>query len=78
MDGNSISMVMIFHRIIHLQATIEENEKVRKIKLRENEKDPAMMKKLSSALKRLNSLNIKGPQGKYMIFQLVQSGLNAK
>ena len=71
LDDASISLVMVLHRIIHLQATIEESAKERKIKLKKNEKDPDMMKKLSSAIEKLNRLHIQGPQGKYMVFSLV-------
>jgi hypothetical protein len=34
LDGASISMVMILHKIIHLHATIEEGSEIRKIKFR--------------------------------------------
>jgi ABC-type uncharacterized transport system fused permease/ATPase subunit len=57
-------MVMILHQIIHLQAKIEEDDKVRKIELKRNEKDLKMMEKLSLALEKLNSLDIQGPRGK--------------
>ncbi len=71
LDVASISMVMILHQIIHLQATIYETDEVREIKLKKNEKDPEMMRKLSFALEKLNRLNIKGPQEKFMKFALV-------
>ena len=61
---------MILHQIIHLQAKIEESDEERKIKLKSNEKDPEMMRKLSLALEKLNSLNIQGPRGKFMRFFL--------
>jgi hypothetical protein len=70
LDGASISMVMLLHRIVHLQATIEENNEVRKIKLKRNDKDPEMMRKLSFALEKLNRLRIQGPLGKCMEFSL--------
>jgi hypothetical protein len=71
LDGARISMVMLLHRIIHLQATIEESNEVRKVKLKRNEKDPEMMSKLSFALEKLNRLHIQGPRGKYMEFSLL-------
>ena len=61
---------MILHQIIHLQAKIEASDEERKIKLKTNEKDPEMMRKLSLALEKLNSLNIQGPRGKFMRFFL--------
>lgn len=67
----STSMVMILHQIIHLQGKVEESDKERKIKLKRNEKDLEMMRKLSLALTKLNSLNIQGPKGKIMRFSLV-------
>jgi hypothetical protein len=71
LDGASISMVMLLHRIIHLQATIEESNEVRKVKLKKNDKDPEMMRKLSFALEKLNRLCIQGPRGKHMKFSLI-------
>jgi hypothetical protein len=71
LDGASISMVMVLHRIIHIQATIEESNEVRKVKLKRNDKDPEMMTKLSFALEKLNRLRIQGPRGKYMEFSLL-------
>ena len=71
LDGACISMVMLLHRIVHLQATIEESHEVRKVKLKRNNKDPEMMRKLSYALEKLNRLRIRGPRGKYMEFSLV-------
>ena len=59
---------MILHQIIHLQAKIEASDEERKIKLKSNDKDPEMMRKLSLALEKLNSLNIQGPRGKFMRF----------
>jgi len=71
LDGACISMVMLLHRIIHLQATIEESNEVRRVKLKRNDKDPEMMRTLSFALEKLNRLRIQGPRGKYMEFFLV-------
>jgi hypothetical protein len=71
LDGACISMVMLLHRIIHLQATIEESNEARKVKLKRNDKDPEMMRKLSFALEKLNRLRIQGPRGKYMEFSLL-------
>jgi len=71
LDGACVSMVMLLHRIVHLQATIEESNEVRKIKLKRNDKDPEMMQKLSFALEKLNRLRIQGPRGKYMEFSLM-------
>jgi hypothetical protein len=73
LDGASMSMVMLLHKIIHLHATIEESTDMREIKLRENDKDPLIMEKLFCALEKLNRLRIKGPRGKIMKFSLGQS-----
>jgi len=70
LDGISISMAAMLHKIIHLQAVIEESDEVRKILLKKNEKDPEMMRKLSFAIQKLNCLNIQGPKGKFMRFSL--------
>ncbi len=72
LEGVSKSMVMVLHQIIHLQAKIEEDDKIRKIELERNEKDPEMMEKLSVAFQKLNSLNIQGQKGKVMRFEMAQ------
>ncbi len=64
----SISLVSLIHRVIHLYATIEESENVRKIKLQNNQQDPTMMRKLQSAVEKLNKHRISGPKGKIMEF----------
>jgi hypothetical protein len=71
LSGISISMGMMFHQIIHLQASIEETNTERKVELHANEKDPDMMQKLSTALEKLNQFNIHGPKNKLMRFSLV-------
>lgn len=73
LGGASISMIMLIHKVIHLQAIIKEGIEIREIKLRKNDKDPQMMEKLLCALEKLNQLNIKGPRGKIMRFSLEQS-----
>jgi hypothetical protein len=46
----------------------EETKHIRKIVLHENVQDPVMMKSLQRAINKLNELEIRGPQGKIMIF----------
>jgi transposase len=70
LDEVSMSMIMILHKIIHLHATIEEGPETREIKLRKNDKDPQLMKKLFCALEKVNQLKIKGPRDKIMKFSL--------
>ena len=53
-----------------VDATIEESTNMREIKLKENDKDPQIMKKLFCALEKINRLRIKGPRGKIMKFSL--------
>lgn len=65
-----MSMVSLLHRVIHLQATIEETKYMRKIVLQTNEQDPTMMKHLSHAIEKVNALRIHGPRGKIMKFSL--------
>ena len=70
MNGEKISMVSLLHRIIHLGADIEETEDTRRIKFDYNRKDSMIMDKLSAAIEKINRLNILGPHGKRMIFEL--------
>ncbi len=68
LGGEPISMVSLIHRVIHLHATIEETENIRKITLQNNQQDPTMMRNLRRAVKKLNELEIRGPKGKVMKF----------
>jgi hypothetical protein len=70
MNGEKISMVSLLHRIIHMGADIEETEDTRRIKFDYNRKDSMIMDKLSAAIEKINRLNILGPHGKRMIFEL--------
>ena len=70
LDGTPLSLVGLVDRVMHLPATIEETKHIRKIVLHENVQDPAMMKKLQRAINKLNELEIQGPQGKTMAFDL--------
>ena len=65
-----ISTTDLLHRIIHIHATIEQTDNVREIILDYNKKDKLMMEKLSSAIEKMNALNVIGPQGKRMRFSL--------
>ena len=71
LDGESTSMVALLHRVIHLQATIEETKYVRKIVLKANQQDPTMMKNLRHAIEKVNALKIHGPRGRVMNFSLL-------
>jgi len=75
LDNESISMVMLLHRVIHLQGRIIENEDQRKIILQYNKKDPNMMIKLEKALIKINQLNIRGSKNKIMQFALEAENL---
>jgi len=70
-DGTPMSMETVLHQIIHLQGVIEETEYERRVTLKRNDKAPEMMRRLSTALKKLNGLNVQGPKGKTMRFALV-------
>jgi len=68
----NLSMLTLLHKIIHIRAIIKETANVRKIMLDYNKKDKSMMETLSNAIKKINSLSIKGPQGKVMEFSLAR------
>jgi len=70
MDGQSMSLVNLLHRIIHLSAVIEESDETRKIIFDYNKKDSLMMVKLEAAIEKINRLNVIGPQGKKMEFEI--------
>ena len=70
LGGQPISTTDLLHRIIHVQAVIEESDNIRKIILDYNKKDKLMMEKLDGAIEKINALNVIGPQGKRMEFFL--------
>jgi len=65
-----ISMINLLHKIIHIHSKIKENGDTRKIILEYNKKDHLMMEKLTSAIAKINALNVIGPKGKRMEFSL--------
>ncbi len=73
LEGEPISMVMFFHRVVQLEAHIEETNDERKITLQNNKQDPLMMENLASAIKKLNNLAILGNNNKIYRFQIDQS-----
>jgi transposase len=70
LGGQPISMTNLLHKIIHIQAKIEENADMRRIILEYNKKDKLMMDKLSGAIIKMNALQVIGPKGKQMKFSL--------
>jgi len=73
LGGDLISMTNLLHKVIHIHASIKETADARKIILDYNKKDTLMMQKLSGAIKKINALNVIGPQGKRMEFSLETS-----
>ena len=71
LGGEPTSMVALLHRVIYLQATIEETKYVRKIVLQANQQDPTMMKNLRYAIEKVNALKIHGQRGRVMSFSLL-------
>ncbi len=65
-------MLALLHKVIHIRASIQETAKMRKIILDYNKKDESLMEMLSNAINKINSLNIKGPQGKVMEFSFAR------
>jgi len=72
LEGEPISMVMFFHRVVQLEAHIEETSDERSITLQNNKQDPVMMASLASAIKKLNNLAIQGNNNKIYRFQMEQ------
>jgi hypothetical protein len=70
LGGGPLSLIGLVHRVLHLPATIEETDRMRKIILQSNQQDPSMMEKLQHAIEKLNDLKIQGPRGKVMNFSL--------
>ena len=70
LGSDFISMMNLLHKVIHIHASIKETADTRKIILDYNKKDRLTMNKLANAIKKINSLNVIGPQGKRMEFFL--------
>ena len=70
LGDESVGVVGLLHRVMHLPATIEETADLRKIVLQMNPKDPSMMKKLQRAIEKLNDLKIQGARGVTIEFHL--------
>jgi len=73
LGGESISMVMFFHRVVQLEARIIDTNNERNVVLQNNQQDPVMMASLASALEKLNLLAIRGNNKKIYRFQIDQS-----
>lgn len=73
LGGESTSMMMLLNRMIHLQGKVTEDDNTRHIELRNNKKDPSMMKNLQSLIPKINDLKIKGVNNKIMKFSLSQT-----
>jgi hypothetical protein len=70
MGEQSMSMMNLLQKILHLSAKIKETDDIRHICLDYNEKDKLMMEKLAGAVEKINKLNVVGPHGKKMVFGL--------
>ena len=70
LGSDFISMMNLLHKVIHIHASIKETADTRKIFLDYNKKDRLTMNKLANAIKKINALNVTGPQGKRMEFFL--------
>ena len=60
----------LFNAILMLPAQIELTGEIRRVTLRRNEKDPALMNQLESALAHLTNLGIKDLESRRIEFQL--------
>jgi hypothetical protein len=72
LGAKKITYAMLFARINQLQAHVEITRHVRKVTLVNNEKDPAMMELLRSAISKLNDLKIREGHGR--VYQFAMSG----
>ena len=65
-----LSFSTLMQSVLLLNGEIEETLEQRKVVLRRNPKDPAMMKKLEEALVKFNALSLKTLSGKHYQFFL--------
>ena len=66
----AVSMNRLVHSILHIPALIEESDEAKIVTLKNNEKDPDMMARLSNAIPRLNNLGLRELSGKTVEFRV--------
>ena len=66
----AVSMNRLVHLILHMPALIEETDEVKRITLKNNEKDPDTMEKLRNAICRINNLGLSELSGKAVEFRV--------
>ena len=64
LDMRPTQFSSFMHTTLLLDGQVEETEKIRKITLKQNHKDPLMMEKLKLALIKFNSLSLRTLSGK--------------
>jgi transposase len=72
------TLATLVHRIFLLPATVEQTNDLRRVYLKRNRKDKAMMAVLERALPKLNRLNLLHADGHRIEFLLVDYHLNAR
>ncbi|KAF5429985.1 hypothetical protein C5S39_08255 [Candidatus Methanophagaceae archaeon] len=68
---SSLSFTSLMQSVLLLNGDIEETTKHRKVVLKRNPKEPAIMEKLEVALAKLNTLSPRTPSGKHYHFSLL-------
>jgi hypothetical protein len=76
LEVESMSATGLLHRILHLPAKIIETADRRDVILTYNKKDPLLMHKLSKAIDKINTLQIRGVEKKQFHFSLDVKCLN--
>lgn len=71
LGGYPMSLVTFFHSILLLPAEIELTKDIRHIRLKRNPRDPKSMGRLTTALQRLNNLEIQYHDGQRIEFTLI-------
>ncbi len=65
-----LSFTTLMPLVLLLDGIVEETRKQRKVVLKGNQKDPAIMQKLETALVKLNALSLRTLSGKHYRFAL--------
>ena len=72
-----LGLTTLMQSVLLLDGIVEETRKQRKVVLKRNPKDPAMMQKLETALVKLNALSLRTLSGKNYRFALMDYHLFA-
>ncbi|MBU4400993.1 MAG: hypothetical protein KKE86_16890 [Planctomycetes bacterium] len=74
LGSSSIAMSRLVQSVLLLPARIRETADRKEVLLQYNAKEPELMARLRSGLKRINMLSLHTPDGRYLVFEMSDEG----